>query len=146
MNERGKIVPIAPDATSAAPRRDRFTRTELASYAGLHLIIEVIGGTGLDEESRVAEALQDCVTACGATLLHLHTHRFSPQGISGVAVLAESHISVHTWPDQGYGAFDVFMCGKTDPWQAVDVLRRAFSATEVQVKELRRGEGIVSDT
>ena len=84
--------------------------------------------------------------ACGATLLHIHTHKFSPQGVSGVAVLAESHISVHTWPEIGYGAFDVFMCGDADPWQAVGVLQRAFGTDTVHVKELRRGEGLVRDT
>jgi len=86
------------------------------------------------------------VTECGATLLHIHTHKFSPQGVSGVAVLAESHISVHTWPEIGYGAFDVFMCGDADPWRSVDVLKRAFTTESVHVKELRRGEGLVTDT
>ncbi len=146
MAEHGQVVRIGGEAVTAASRRDHFVRTDQGCFAGLHLIIEVVGGTGLDDEARVAQALEDCVTACGATLLHLHTHRFSPHGISGVAVLAESHISVHTWPEIGYGAFDVFMCGDADPWKAVDVLRRAFSATEMQVKELRRGEGIVPES
>ena len=87
--------------------------------------------------------MKDCVTTCGATLLHIHTHRFSPQGVSGVAVLAESHISVHTWPEIGYGAFDVFMCGDAVPMKAVEVLRQTFNARDVQVKEFLRGEGIV---
>jgi S-adenosylmethionine decarboxylase len=59
-------------------------------------------------------------------------------------VLAESHISVHTWPEIGYGAFDVFMCGDARPWNAVDILRRAFDAEEVRVKELLRGDGLVA--
>ena len=115
-------------------------------FAGTHLIIEVIEGQGLDDEARIQQAFRDCVTSCGATLLHIHTHKFSPQGVSGVAVLAESHISVHTWPEIGYGAFDVFMCGGAQPWRAVDVLRRAFSAREVRVKELLRGEGLLGAT
>jgi S-adenosylmethionine decarboxylase len=57
--------------------------------------------------------------------------------------LAESHISVHTWPEIGYGAFDVFMCGKADPWKAVDVLKAAFGTQDVRVTELLRGEGLV---
>jgi len=65
--------------------------------------------------------------------------------VSGVAVLAESHISVHTWPEIGYGAFDVFMCGEADPWRAVAVLKRHFQTEDVRVKELRRGSGLVSD-
>lgn len=106
--------------------------------SGTHLLIDVIGGIGLDDEARLRAALTDCVTACGATLLHLHTHRFSPQGLTGVAVLAESHITAHTWPEAGYGAFDVFMCGRADPWKAVAVLRAAFAAEDVRVKDVRR--------
>jgi S-adenosylmethionine decarboxylase len=65
--------------------------------------------------------------------------------VSGVAVLAESHISVHTWPEIGYGAFDVFMCGDAEPWRAVDVLKAAFGTQDVRVTELLRGEGLVTE-
>lgn len=126
----------------AEDRDDHFIRKNGKVYAGTHLIIEVINGAGLDDEARIQQAFRDCVDQCGATLLHIHTHKFSPQGVSGVAVLAESHISVHTWPEIGYGAFDVFMCGDADPWKAVDVLRAAFDAGDVGVKELLRGEGL----
>jgi S-adenosylmethionine decarboxylase len=124
-------------------REDHFIRRDGKVYAGTHLIIEVVDGTGLDDEARIQQAFRDCVATCGATLLHIHTHKFSPQGVSGVAVLAESHISVHTWPEIGYGAFDVFMCGEAEPWRAVEVLRRAFDAGEMRVRELLRGEGLV---
>ncbi len=124
-------------------RDDHFIRRDGRVFAGTHLIIEVVDGVGLDDQARIEGAMSKCVSECGATLLHLHTHRFSPQGVSGVAVLAESHISVHTWPEIGYGAFDVFMCGDAQPWKAVDVLREAFCAGDVRVKELFRGEGIV---
>ena len=124
-------------------RDDHFIRRDGKIFAGTHLIIEVIGAEGLDDEARIQGAFRDCVETCGATLLHIHTHKFSPQGVSGVAVLAESHISVHTWPEIGYGAFDVFMCGDAQPWNAVEVLRRTFNAGEVRVKELLRGDGLV---
>jgi S-adenosylmethionine decarboxylase len=65
--------------------------------------------------------------------------------VSGVAILAESIISVHTWPEIGYGAFDVFMCGDAKPLKAVGVLSRAFGTTDVRVKELLRGDGVVLD-
>jgi S-adenosylmethionine decarboxylase len=126
-------------------RDDHFIRRDGAVFAGTHLIIEVENGHGLDEQDRIETAFRDCVTACGATLLHIHTHKFSPQGVSGVAVLAESHISVHTWPEIGYGAFDVFMCGDAEPWRAVDVLKAAFATEAVHVTELRRGEGLVTE-
>ena len=134
------------DAVMDEARDDHFIRRDGKVFAGTHLIIEVIEGEGLDDEARIQQAFRDCVQTCGATLLHIHTHKFSPQGVSGVAVLAESHISVHTWPEIGYGAFDVFMCGDAQPWKAVDVLRHAFSAGEVRVKELLRGEGLVAAT
>ncbi|TRD15711.1 adenosylmethionine decarboxylase [Palleronia caenipelagi] len=125
-------------------RDDHFIRDDEGRvFAGRHLIIEVVNGEGLDDEHRIQQAFRDCVETCGATLLHIHTHKFSPQGVSGVAVLAESHISVHTWPEIGYGAFDVFMCGDAKPWLAVDVLRDAFNAGDVRVKELLRGEEVV---
>jgi len=126
-----------------AERQDHFIRRDGKVFAGTHLIIEVIGGAHLDSEARIRAAFRECVAECGATLLHIHTHKFTPQGVSGVAVLAESHISVHTWPEIGYGAFDVFMCGDARPWRAVAVLRRAFSAEEVRVREILRGEGLV---
>jgi S-adenosylmethionine decarboxylase len=124
-------------------RTDHFIRRGGRVFAGTHLIIEVVNGHGLDDEARIAQAFRACVDRCGATLLHMHTHKFTPQGVSGVAVLAESHISVHTWPEIGYGAFDVFMCGKADPWKAVDVLKAAFGTQDVRVTELLRGEGLV---
>ena len=133
----------APRDVFDKDRDDHFIRRDGKVYAGTHLIIEVIGGEGLDDESRIQQAFRDCVDGCGATLLHIHTHKFSPQGVSGVAVLAESHISVHTWPEIGYGAFDVFMCGDAEPWKAVEILRAAFDAGEVRVKELLRGDGLV---
>jgi len=138
--------PIAPSHILDEDRDDHFIRRDGSVFAGTHLIIEVENGHGLDDEARIQTAFRDCVSACGATLLHIHTHKFSPQGVSGVAVLAESHISVHTWPEIGYGAFDVFMCGDADPWQSIAVLKRAFGTDTVRVKELRRGEGLVSDT
>ncbi len=122
---------------------DHFIRRGGKVFAGTHLIIEVVDGDGLDDADRIERAFRDCVDQCGATLLHIHLHRFSPQGVSGVAVLAESHISVHTWPERRYGAFDVFMCGDADPHRAVPVLRDAFSARDVRVTELLRGDGIV---
>ncbi|MFN3147006.1 MAG: adenosylmethionine decarboxylase [Paracoccaceae bacterium] len=138
-------------STIAAPTRDvldenrddHFIRRDGRVFAGTHLIIEVVDGSGLDDEARIQQAFRDCVDECGATLLHIHTHKFSPQGVSGVAVLAESHISVHTWPEIGYGAFDVFMCGDAQPWRAVDVLKRAFGTEDVRVRELLRGDGLV---
>lgn len=132
------------DTIADADREDHFIRKDGKVFAGTHLIIEVMKGKGLDCETRIQNAFRRSVEVCGATLLHIHTHKFSPQGVSGVAVLAESHISVHTWPEIGYGAFDVFMCGDADPWKAVDVLKEAFETSHVEVRELLRGEELIA--
>ncbi len=88
----------------------------------------------------VEAALRDCVEAADATLLHIHLHHFTLNGgVSGVAVLAESHMSIHTWPECGYAAFDVFMCGDADPHRTIEVLRRAFRPARVAVCEHLRG-------
>ncbi|WP_299922389.1 adenosylmethionine decarboxylase [uncultured Pelagimonas sp.] len=126
-------------------RHDHFIREGDSIYAGNHVIIEVVNGHGLDDETRIQNAFRKIIEVCGATLLHIHTHKFSPQGVSGVAVLAESHISVHTWPEIGYGAFDVFMCGDAKPWLAIDVLKEAFGTQDVRTKSLKRGEGLITD-
>ena len=113
---------------------------QATSAAGVHLIVDLHGARNLDDAPRVQQALQDCVQAAGATLLHIHLHRFEAHGgVSGVAVLAESHIAVHTWPEFGYAAFDVFMCGQADPHRTLDVLQRAFQPARIEVQALRRG-------
>jgi S-adenosylmethionine decarboxylase len=87
------------------------------------------------------EALREAVRQAGATLLHIHLHHFTPNGgISGVAVLAESHISVHSWPERDFAAFDVFMCGDAEPEKAIEVLKTAFTPARVNVATLLRGE------
>ncbi len=110
------------------------------TYAGTHLIIDLHNAQNLDDAARVERALRDAARATGATLLHLHTHRFSPQGVTGVAILAESHIACHTWPEIGYAAFDIFMCGATTPHAAIPVLEAEFIPERVEVRELHRGQ------
>jgi S-adenosylmethionine decarboxylase len=108
--------------------------------AGVHLIIDLHGAEGLDDIDLIEATLRRCVSAAQATLLHIHLHHFQPNGVSGVAVLAESHISIHTWPDSGYAALDVFMCGKANPDACIPVLREAFKAKRVEVNEILRGQ------
>ncbi|MDJ0783937.1 MAG: adenosylmethionine decarboxylase [Desulfosarcinaceae bacterium] len=119
---------------------DHFIQRDGITFAGTHLIIDLWGADGLEELERMERALRDCVAAARATLLHIHLHHFTPSyGISGVAVLAESHISVHTWPERNYAAFDIFMCGDAQPHKAVAVLEAAFAPTRSKVTEIRRG-------
>jgi S-adenosylmethionine decarboxylase len=129
------IVPPSND-----DQKDHFITKNGLSYAGSHLIIDLWEAEGLSDRERIEAALIDAVNAAGATLLHIHLHTFEEGGgISGVAVLAESHISVHTWPEKGYAAFDVFMCGNAEPRKALDVFKRAFNPGRVVVGEHKRG-------
>jgi S-adenosylmethionine decarboxylase len=121
-------------------QKDHFINRNGLVYAGSHVIIDLWEAKGLDDRDRIETALIDAVQAAGATLLHIHLHKFEDGGgISGVAVLAESHISVHTWPEKGYAAFDVFMCGDAEPRKALDVFKKAFEPGRVVVGEHKRG-------
>jgi S-adenosylmethionine decarboxylase len=121
-------------------RKDYFIERDGARFAGTHLIIDLWGAERLDDIEHIETALRACVEAAGATLLHIHLHHFTPNaGVSGVAVLAESHISVHTWPERNFAAFDVFMCGGAEPHKAVDVLKSAFRPDRTEVGEHMRG-------
>lgn len=135
---------ISPSAsmTSSDERYDHFIIKNGVRCAGTHIIIDLHEADDLDDMQLMESALRKCVTEAKATLLHIHLHHFQPNGgISGVAVLAESHISVHSWPEAGYAAFDVFMCGDSEPEKAIEVLRDAFKPKRVVVSEHLRGRG-----
>lgn len=121
-------------------QKDHFIERNGVTFAGTHLLLDLWGASRLDDLEVMEKAMREIVEVCGATLLHIHLHHFTPSGgISGVAVLAESHISVHTWPERDYAAFDVFMCGDAQPENAVPVLKRAFFPQRLEVTEELRG-------
>lgn len=111
---------------------------------GRHLILELWECQELNSPDVVEQALREATEACRATLLDLKVHTFSPQGVTGVAVVSESHILIHTWPELDYAAVDVFTCGNsTEPTAVLPVLQKHFAPQRVQVMEIRRG--IVSE-
>ena len=133
-------VPIPfPKGNERLEQKDHFIERNGLCYAGSHLIVDMWEAENLDDIEAIEVALTRAVEAAGATLLHLHLHRFEPTGVSGVAVLAESHISIHTWPERGYAALDIFMCGDAEPTKAIPVLREAFKPGSVNVSEHKRG-------
>src|SRR5207247_3219430 len=137
---RKKAAPVAVVAAMPAVERDdHFAVRKGVRCAGVHLIVDIHGASGLDDIDLIETTLRRCVDAAQATLLHIHLHHFHPNGVSGVAVLAESHISIHTWPDSRYAALDVFMCGKAIPDACIPVLRQAFNAKRVEVSDILRG-------
>lgn len=126
--------------TSSDERLDHFIERDGMRFAGTHLILDFHGAQRLDDLELMEAGLRRAVEAAGATLLHIHLHHFTPNGgISGVAVLAESHISVHTWPECSYAAFDIFMCGDARPELGAEVLRQTFAPTRTEIVEHRRG-------
>ena len=135
-----RAVQVSVVQPQAQESDDHFAVRNGVRCAGVHLIIDLHGAAGLDDIDLIETTLRRCVEAARATLLHIHLHHFQPNGVSGVAVLAESHISIHTWPDAGYAALDVFMCGKASPDACIPVLREAFKAERVEVNEILRGQ------
>ena len=107
--------------------------------AGVHVIIDVWKAKNLTDPKFIDQVFRKAAESAGATVLHSHFHHFTPdQGVSGVLVLAESHMSIHTWPDRGYASIDIYMCGRCNPRDALPVLRSAFGG-ELTETVLNRG-------
>ncbi len=109
---------------------------------GSHCILEMYNCPAgiLNDLAFVREAIRDAAEVSGSTLLHEIQHAFSPQGVTALALLAESHISVHTWPESGYAAADVFTCGEhTLPEKACELLVTRLQARRYALRRLERG-------
>lgn len=108
---------------------------------GTHCLIELSGCDAglLDDPVACERAVRDAAAAGGLDVLRLATHRFEPQGVTAFALLSESHLAVHTWPEHGHAAADLFTCGDRGAIDAVvGVLRRAFGAEHVSHREVER--------
>ena len=121
------------------PSRADGRRT--ARVLGHHLIVDMWEclPESLTSVAGVESALSDAVAACRATLIELRVHAFQPTGVTGIAIIKESHISVHTWPELGYAAVDIFTCGEADAQSAVAVLNDYFGPRRSDVMEFKRG-------
>ncbi len=106
-----------------------------------HLLLEYRGCEDaiLDCVETVPRIMTDAAVAAGATVLQTVVHKFEPTGLSCVLVLAESHLSIHTWPHLGYAAVDFYTCGECDPRRAEMVLAKGFRATSVEMLVVERG-------
>jgi len=111
-----------------------------ASPPGRHWIVEFYGAHSLGDAQVIRRALKKAASRSHATLLKIQLHRFGVGGgVTGVALLAESHISIHTWPERAYAAIDIFMCGrKCSPREALASLRAELSPTRARVRRLLR--------
>lgn len=109
---------------------------------GRHVIAEINGCDHnlLDNKEFIEKAMTDAAIKAGAEIREVAFHEFSPIGISGVVIISESHLTIHTWPELGYAAVDVFTCGDTvDPWVACNYLVKEFKASDMTATEVKRG-------
>jgi S-adenosylmethionine decarboxylase len=109
---------------------------------GIHLLIELwsCNRQKIDNLDYLEKIMAQAAEVAGATVLKTAFQDFNPQGVSGVVVIAESHLTIHTWPEYGYAAVDIFTCGtKVDPWKAAGFLRQELEAEQYSVRDFQRG-------
>lgn len=109
---------------------------------GRHLVVEMYdcNPSILDSLETIRQALLEAAKAANSMVLGDYFHKFSPQGVTGVVIVAESHLSIHTWPEFGFAALDIFTCGKhADPWKALEVVKDALKPKRIMVIEMARG-------
>ena len=109
---------------------------------GRHILAEYYSCdiSALDNITFLENCMRDAVVASGATIIDTRFHQFSPYGVSGVIVIAESHMAIHTWPEYGYAAIDFFTCGdRVDPWKAFDHMSLTLKPLNHSTREIKRG-------
>ena len=134
MSERAQHLSLVDED------KDYFVEKDGLKFAGTHILVDLWGAQNLTDRNFIDQTLHRAAEAAGATVLNSHLHQFSSSGgVSGVLILAESHISIHTWPEREFAAIDIFMCGSCNPYDSVAVLKDAFTPTSIQVNDQKRG-------
>lgn len=108
-----------------------------------HLLVDLYGCPAdlLNDITALETVMIEAAQCAGATVINSMFHHFSPFGVSGVVVIQESHLTIHTWPEQGFAAIDLFTCGtQTKPRRALIHLKRALQSTRIEVRQFRRGQ------
>ena len=109
-------------------------------YSGIHLIAEFWNGEIVEDVSRMKKILVAAVKKANNTPLEIIIHKFQPQGMTGIVLLAESHIAIHTWPEFNYIALDIYTCGdKGNPMKSLEYLKKEFKPKKVKIKKIKRG-------
>jgi S-adenosylmethionine decarboxylase len=109
---------------------------------GRHILAEIFGCDEeiLNNRNLIEKLMVEAALEAGAEVREVAFHKFSPQGVSGVVVISESHLAIHTWPELGYAAVDVFTCGdRVNPWDACNYLTEKFNAKHMTATEVKRG-------
>ncbi|TYB32739.1 MAG: S-adenosylmethionine decarboxylase proenzyme [Flexistipes sinusarabici] len=110
---------------------------------GKHILVEFYGCNPerLKDTEMLQTEFENAADMSGATVVDSTFHTFSPYGVSGVVVIAESHLTIHTWPEYGYAAVDLFTCGDTvDPWKAFSYLKSVLGSNNTSTIEMKRGQ------
>ena len=109
---------------------------------GRHVLAEFYGCPMeiLNSIAKIEKLMVNAALEAGAEVREVVFHKFSPQGVSGVVVISESHLAIHTWPEYGYAAIDVFTCGfSVDPWACCNYLKYHMDADKMTAAEFKRG-------
>jgi len=115
-------------------------QTKKLNYTGIHLIVEFWNGKIIQNAKEIKKLLLGAVKASNNTPLEVAIHKFQPQGITGVVLLAESHISIHMWPEFNYTAIDIYTCGdKSRPDKALDYFKKELKPRKVEIQKIKRG-------
>lgn len=124
------------------PKRSLFKiGNRKIKFVGIHLIAEFWDGKIIEDSKKIEKILIGAAKAAKNTPLEIAVHKFNPQGITGVVLLAESHICLHSWPEFNYLAVDIFTCGeKTFPYKALKYFKKKFKPKRVEVKKIKRGK------
>jgi len=115
----------------------------MESPFGKHILAEYFecGCTFLDSEPAIRNLMLEAASRSGATVVGDIFHHFSPQGVTGVVVVAESHLAIHTWPEFGYASVDLFTCGtRVDPWIGFEYIKKELQSKRCVSKEIARGD------
>ena len=133
----GYLIDIMPDSKTVLP--DYFIDDGSAIFAGTHLLVDVWDAQNLTDPEAIEKSLVKAAEGARATVLHGHFHSFgSGLGVSGVLLLAESHISIHTWPERKFASIDIFMCGRCDPYNTLPEIKNTFSGN-LTISAFKRG-------
>ncbi len=110
-------------------------------YAGLHLVADFWYPKNIEDKNEFNKILKEAAKKGGNTPLKTAVHKFNPHGITGIILLAESHIALHSWPEFNYLAVDIFTCGKKSmPAKALEYLKEVFQPKEIKITEIKRGK------
>ena len=139
----GKMVNFKKRVSSLSkqPAPQKNEEGPAPEYAGLHLLAEFWNGKEIEDPSMLDTILRTAAAKSNNRALKVEIHKFSPRGITGFVILAESHLSIHSWPESNYLAIDIFTCGDhTMPHKALEYLREVYGPQRVEIQEIKRGK------